>query len=157
MFAERSASSLYVCPERTPLPKKAFSDSISTPRAGSEYFIHFPLKIFPWEPSFQRSTPWSLCFYSRRTRESKLDLRTRNNFKPGWFPATESKDVIPHHSLSTVGWGRGAAQEDGVSVDAPLLHESPGAEFFLCSDDKIVLPVSVRLQAWHLNRKWGQP
>ena len=46
MFAKRSASSPYMCPEMNPLPKKAFSDSISTPRRGSEYFIHFPLKIF---------------------------------------------------------------------------------------------------------------
>lgn len=45
VFAERSASSLYMCPEMNPLPKNAFSDFISTQRPDSEYFIHLPFKI----------------------------------------------------------------------------------------------------------------
>lgn len=47
----------------------------------------------------------------------------------------------------------GAAQEGRVNPEAKLLCKSLRAEFFLWSDDEMVLPVSVGPQAWHLNRK----
>lgn len=72
LFAEGSASSPYMCPEMNPLPKKAFSDSTSTPRPGSEHFIHFPLKSFFMGAIISEIYTLVSLFLLPENRESKL-------------------------------------------------------------------------------------